>query len=169
MSAAVLSLGSNVGDRLAHLQRAVDALAGVVQRVSPVYETEPWGVAGHDDYLNLILTVASERATPHDWLRRARMCEEAGGRTRGQGSVPRVLDVDVIAVGLVEYHDDDLTLPHPRAHRRAFVLRPWLDVDPVAELPRHGRVDRLLAALPAAERAGVRLVPHTVVVGDAGE
>ncbi len=144
MSTAVLSIGSNVGDRLAHLQSAVDALRPWLRAVSPVYETAPWGPVEQDDYLNAVLLVCDAAATPRDWLARARAAEQAAGRTRDVRWGPRTLDVDVVIVDDVVSDDPDLTLPHPRAAERAFVLVPWLAADPAATLG--GRPVRDLAA-----------------------
>lgn len=144
MSTAVLSIGSNLGDRLAHLQGAVDAMRPWLRAVSPVYETAPWGPVEQDDYLNAVLLVDDATATPHDWLERARAAEQAAGRTRGVRWGPRTLDVDVVAVDDVRSDDAELTLPHPRAAERAFVLVPWLAADPDAVLA--GRPVRELVA-----------------------
>jgi 2-amino-4-hydroxy-6-hydroxymethyldihydropteridine diphosphokinase len=149
----VLSLGSNLGDRLAHLQAAVDVVhrrLGVLA-VSPVYETAPVGGPPQDDYLNAVLLTAVER--PWDALEAAREAEAARARQRTERWGPRTLDVDVVSVDDVVADDPELTLPHPRAHERAFVLAPWLDVDEAAELAGHGAVARLLAAL---DSSGVR-------------
>lgn len=157
MSRAVLSLGSNLGDRVAHLRGAVDALRDHLVAVSGVYETEPWGDPDQPRYLNAIVIVADDRATPRDWLARARRAEDAANRTRDPDRRfgPRTLDVDVIAVYAedgqpVESHDPALILPHPRAHLRAFVLRPWLDVEPYARLPAGWVTDLLTRADPDA-------------------
>ncbi|BBH65110.1 2-amino-4-hydroxy-6-hydroxymethyldihydropteridine diphosphokinase [Actinoplanes sp. OR16] len=153
MTTAVLSLGSNLGDRLAHLRAAVRLLGGAVTAVSRVYETPPWGDDAQPPYLNAVLIVEDASATARHWLERAQACESAGGRVRDPDRRfgPRTLDVDVIAVRdtdgtPVTSDDPDLTLPHPRAHLRAFVLRPWLDVDPDAVLIGHGPVAALLDA-----------------------
>ena len=133
----VLSLGSNLGDRLEMLQRAVDALTDTpdlkVLAVSPVYETEPVGGPDQPDYLNAVV-VAEGRHSPRTLLERALAVENAFDRVREVRWGPRTLDVDVIAVGDLEVHEADLEVPHPRAAERAFVLVPWLDVDAVAEL-----------------------------------
>ena len=153
----VLALGSNLGDRLANLQAAVDALAPGLEEVavSPVYETAPVGGPPQPDYLNAVL-VAVTSLPPQAVLDRSRAAEAALGRARGPRWGPRTLDVDVIAYGNQISSDPELTLPHPRAHERAFVLAPWHDVDPDAVIPGRGRVAELLAALPAG---GVRLCP----------
>ncbi|WP_229067776.1 2-amino-4-hydroxy-6-hydroxymethyldihydropteridine diphosphokinase [Actinoplanes sp. DH11] len=158
MTSAVLSLGSNLGDRHAHLRAAVDLLGSGVAAISGVYETPPWGDTAQPPYLNALVLVHDATATARDWLDRARACESAAGRVRDpeRRFGPRTLDVDVIAVrsadGTPVISDDpELTLPHPRAHLRAFVLRPWLDVDPDAVLPGHGPVAALLRAPGLAE------------------
>jgi 2-amino-4-hydroxy-6-hydroxymethyldihydropteridine diphosphokinase len=158
MSTAVLSMGSNLGDRLAQLQSAVDAFRPWLVGVSPVYETAPWGGVEQDDFLNAVVIVTDPSATAHDWLARAHAAEDAAGRERVQRWGPRTLDVDVIAVDDVVRCEAELTLPHPRAAERAFVLMPWRDVDPRARLG--GRTpDEWLAALPPGELAGVRARP----------
>jgi 2-amino-4-hydroxy-6-hydroxymethyldihydropteridine diphosphokinase len=155
----VLALGSNLGDRLANLQGGVDALCarpgpfGV--EVSPVYETAPVGGPAQPDYLNAVL-VAATTLSAREVLGRAQEAENALGRVRGQHWGPRTLDVDVIVYGTEVSDDPELTLPHPRAHERAFVLAPWHDVDPGAVIPGQGRVADLLAA---AGTDGVRLCP----------
>jgi 2-amino-4-hydroxy-6-hydroxymethyldihydropteridine diphosphokinase len=143
MSRAVLSIGSNVGDRLAYLQSAVNGLRPVA--VSPVYETAPWGGVEQDDYLNAVLVVEDAGTDAYGWLARAHRLEAAAGRTREVRWGPRTLDVDVIDVDGIRSDDPVLTLPHPRAHERAFVLVPWADVDPAAVLPGRGKVADLIA------------------------
>src|SRR2546430_9530705 len=120
MSVAVLSIGSNLGDRLAHLRAAVEALGPAVVAVSPVYETAPWGPVAQDDFLNVVVLARDPAADPRDWLARARELEAARGRTREVRWGPRTLDVDVVDVDGVTSDDPELTLPHPRAHERAF-------------------------------------------------
>jgi len=163
----VLSLGSNLGDRLAHLRAAVAALRPVLESVSEVYETPPWGDPDQPSYLNAAVLVRDEAATARDWLDRAQAIETAEGRVRDpeRRFGPRTLDVDVIVVfdaaGQPVLSDDPvLALPHPRAHLRAFVLRPWADLDPAGRLPGHGRIDDLLAGEPlASDVAAVRARP----------
>jgi len=157
MSRAVLSIGSNLGDRAATVQRAVDAFRPWLRAVSPLYETAPWGPVPQEDYLNAVLVADDPTATPQVWLARAQAAERAAGRVRDERWGPRTLDVDVVAVDDVRSADPELTLPHPRAAERAFVLIPWLAADPDATLA--GRAVRdLVAELPADELAGVRLV-----------
>jgi 2-amino-4-hydroxy-6-hydroxymethyldihydropteridine diphosphokinase len=167
MTRAVLSLGSNLGDRIDHLRSAVDALSRTVLAVSRVYETPPWGDPDQPSYLNAAVLVEDPAATAREWLARVHALERAAGRVRDpqRRFGPRTLDVDVIAVwtdeGVPVLSDDpELTLPHPRAHLRAFVLRPWLDIQPSAQLPGHGWPADLLRAEPvAADAAEVRRRP----------
>jgi 2-amino-4-hydroxy-6-hydroxymethyldihydropteridine diphosphokinase len=162
MSTAVLSVGSNLGDRRAAVQGAVDAFRPWLLAVSPVYETPPWGPVPQGDFLNAVLLAGDRTATPADWLDRARAAERAAGRARELRWGPRTLDVDVIAVDDVACDDPELTLPHPRALERAFVLVPWLAVQPEAQLS--GRLVRdLLASLPLDDVAGVRPRPDLAV------
>jgi 2-amino-4-hydroxy-6-hydroxymethyldihydropteridine diphosphokinase len=156
MTRAVLSLGSNQGDRLAFLRQAVAGFADVLEKASPVYETAPWGVTDQPDFLNAVLLVSSPDVDEWGWLRRGQALEQKAGRVREQRWGPRTLDVDVVTVAGVTSDHPDLLLPHPGTPARATVLVPWLAVDPEAELPGHGRVADLLAALPADDRAGVR-------------
>jgi 2-amino-4-hydroxy-6-hydroxymethyldihydropteridine diphosphokinase len=155
MSHAVLSIGSNLGDRLALLQAAVDSVGTWLVAVSPVYETAPWGPVPQEDYLNAVVVVRDPSAAATDWLDRAHTAEAAAGRTRDVRWGPRTLDVDVVDVDGRRSQDPALTLPHPRAHERAFVLVPWLAADPSAVLSGTP-VAELVSALPADEVAGVR-------------
>ncbi|WP_416902106.1 2-amino-4-hydroxy-6-hydroxymethyldihydropteridine diphosphokinase [Micromonospora echinospora] len=157
MTRAVLSLGSNLDDRLANLRTAVTRLGDAVRVVSGVYETPPWGDTDQPTYLNAVLLAEDPSATARDWLDRARDAERSAGRLRDprRRFGPRTLDVDVVAVwdeaGEPVLSDDpELTLPHPRAHLRAFVLRPWIDIQPYGRLPGHGWLTDLLTAEPVA-------------------
>ncbi|WP_375497336.1 2-amino-4-hydroxy-6-hydroxymethyldihydropteridine diphosphokinase [uncultured Jatrophihabitans sp.] len=156
MTAAVLSIGSNLGDRLATLQGAVDSFRPWVFSVSPVYETAPWGPVPQGDYLNAIVLVDDPSAGAADWLTRAHTAENAAGRTREVRWGPRTLDVDIVTVGDLTSDDPTLTLPHPRAAERAFVLVPWLEVDPAALLGGTS-VKQLVHDLDPADVAGARL------------
>jgi 2-amino-4-hydroxy-6-hydroxymethyldihydropteridine diphosphokinase len=137
---AVLSVGSNVGDRLAYLRLAVDLLAP--QAISPVYETAPVGGVEQADFLNAVLLCDLDAGTVWE---RAQEAERRAGRERTVRWGPRTLDVDVVVADGPA--PEELELPHPRAHERAFVLVPWLDVDPEASLPGAGRVDALVGRL----------------------
>jgi len=153
---AVLSLGSNLGDRMGHLRAAVAGFADVLVAASPVYETAPWGGVEQDDFLNAVLVVDDDGTDEWGWLRRGRSLEDASGRVREVRWGPRTLDVDVVTVEGVVSDDPELLLPHPGTPQRATVLRPWLDVDPVAVLPGYGPVADLLAALGPGAEDGMR-------------
>ena len=164
MTAVVLALGSNLGDRQDILQGAVDAIVGLpgvrVTAVSPVYETVPVGGPAQPDYLNAV--VLADVARPaRELLDRLHEIEAAFDRVRLVRWGPRTLDIDVITFGRERSDDPELTLPHPRAHERAFVLAPWHDADPDAELPGRGRVGELLAK---ADRAGLRRSSLNLVI-----
>jgi 2-amino-4-hydroxy-6-hydroxymethyldihydropteridine diphosphokinase len=145
----VIALGSNIGDRHTKLQGAIDALRdtpGVyLTAVSSVYETAPVDTPeGSENFLNAVV-LADSTVSAHLLLDRALAIEAAYGRERTQErNAPRTLDVDIILIGDRRADDPDLTLPHPRAHERAFVLVPWLEVEPDAEIPGQGTVQELL-------------------------
>lgn len=155
MTRAVLSIGSNLGDRLGYLRLAVDGLGAAVLGASGVYETSPWGVTDQPDFLNAVLIVADDAASARDWLAAAGDLEREAERVRERHWGPRSLDVDIVTVDGYLSDAPELVLPHPMAHRRAFVLLPWVELEPDAELPGRGRVADLLAGLPESERAGV--------------
>jgi 2-amino-4-hydroxy-6-hydroxymethyldihydropteridine diphosphokinase len=161
--AAVIALGSNIGDRRDILQGAVDAIEGIsgvrLTASSPVYETMPVGGPPQPDYLNAVV-LADITISPRELLDRLHEVEAAFDRVRVVRWGPRTLDLDIITVAGERSDDQDLTLPHPRAGERAFVLAPWHDADPDAVLPGHGRVADLLAGVDAAgiRRSGMPLV-----------
>lgn len=167
MTTAVLALGSNVGDRLAYLRGAVAGLAGAVRAVSGVYEAPAWPPGEQaPPYLNAAVLVDDPEMDAWGWLSRAQDLERASGRIRDplRRYAPRTLDVDVIMVVSgdqpVTFDEPDLTLPHPLAHLRAFVLRPWIDIQPYARLPGHGPLaDLLREEAVAAEAAQLRARP----------
>jgi 2-amino-4-hydroxy-6-hydroxymethyldihydropteridine diphosphokinase len=156
---AVLAIGSNLGDRLGTLQRCVQAIARMpdteVLATSPVYQTAPVGGPDQPDYLNAVLIVATG-LTSSDLLAQANRIEAEFGRVREERFGPRTLDIDIISYSGEVSGDPVLTLPHPRAHERAFVLAPWHDIDAGAEVPGRGAVRDLLARL---DRGGVRREP----------
>ena len=148
---AVLSIGSNLGDRVAYLQGAVDSLTDTpevwVTGVSPVYETRPVDAPeGSEDFLNVVVTLDTTLSAA-TLLDRALAIETAYERERGEPNGPRTLDVDLIVVGDRRADDDHLVLPHPRAAERSFVLAPWFDLEPDAELPGHGAIADLMEKL----------------------
>jgi 2-amino-4-hydroxy-6-hydroxymethyldihydropteridine diphosphokinase len=151
----VLGLGSNVGDRLAHLQRAVDALteAGPVVAVSPVYETDPVGGPEQADFFNAVVIVETDLSADA-LLGLAHTAEARSARVRDQRWGPRTLDVDIVAIGDEVVDEPDLVVPHPRAAERAFVLVPWSAVDGDAAFPDGRLVTDVLAGLDVE---GVRL------------
>jgi 2-amino-4-hydroxy-6-hydroxymethyldihydropteridine diphosphokinase len=156
---AVLALGSNLGERMATLQGAVNAIADTpdvwVTGVSPVYETEPVDCPPDaKTFLNAVVLIDTTLAASR-LMDRALAIEDAFERERSEvRNAPRTLDVDLIVVGDRRSDDESLRLPHPRATERAFVLRPWLDVEPDAEFPSLGPVADLLENL---DQSGLKL------------
>lgn len=152
---AALGLGSNLGDRLALLSAALESLAsepGIdVVAVSSLVETDPVGDVAQPDFLNAVVVV-NTTLPPLELLALAQRCEQDAGRVRGERWGPRTLDVDVLAYDAVESEDAVLTLPHPRALERGFVLVPWAEVDPAFEVS--GRTVQAWAA--DVDRSGVR-------------
>jgi 2-amino-4-hydroxy-6-hydroxymethyldihydropteridine diphosphokinase len=157
VSRAVLSIGSNLGDRLANLRIAVTGLSDWLVAASPVYETAPWGVTDQPDFLNAVLIVEDPDADEWTWLRRAQSLESRAGRVRDRHWGPRTLDVDVVTVDEVISTHPDLLLPHPGTPDRATVLIPWLAIDPNATLPGKGPAAPLLSALPQDTKSAVHL------------
>ena len=148
---AVLGLGSNLGERLEMLQGAVDALVDApgidVVAISPVYETDPvGGPEGQPPFLNAVIIVTTSMPA-RTLFERCLAVEDAFERVRDVRWGPRTLDIDVIIYGDTVSDAEDLTLPHPRAAERAFVLVPWHDIEPDAELTGHGAIADLLAKL----------------------
>jgi len=163
LHSAVLSVGSNLGDRLGTLQGCVQAISGLagteVLAISPVYETAPVGGPAQPDYLNAVLAVRTA-LDARALLAATQGIEADFGRVRAERFGPRTLDIDIISYDGEVSDDPVLTLPHPRAHERAFVLAPWHDLDPAASLPGRGPVAALLAGLG---RDGVRYRPDLIL------
>ena len=154
---AVLALGSNLGDRLNRLQSAVAALEDTpevtIVAISSVYETVPVdALEGSGKFLNAVVLIDTT-LTVHTLLDRALAIEEAFGRERSVKGAPRTLDVDLLVVGQRVCDDEQLKLPHPRAHERGFVLVPWLEIDPEGEIPGRGFVADLIGDV---DTSGVR-------------
>ena len=150
MAHVLLALGANLGDREAALQSVVDAMPGGFTdiRCSRIHETPPWGVTDQPPFLNAV--VAADTALhPSEVLAFAQECEAAALRTHDVRWGPRTLDVDVIAYDDMVQDDPRLTLPHPLAHLRAFVLVPLLEVEPTFFLPGRGFARDLLNRLDA--------------------
>lgn len=194
MTTALLSLGSNMGEPRRYLADAVATLGPVVQRVSSVYRTPPWGPVAQDDFLNIAVLVGDDATDAPGWWLRAQQLEQHAQRRRDIRWGPRTLDVDVVMVwhavdeasgggsgsrdgsggsdsrdgsddsdgsgergpggrghgpdpDPILSNDPRLTLPHPRAHERGFVLVPWAEVQPDAHLPGHGPVAALLGGI----------------------
>ena len=148
---AVLAIGSNLGDRLNRVQGGVAALEDTpevtIVAISSVYETAPLGAPeGSGRFLNAVVLIDTT-LTVHTLLDRALAIEDAFGRERGEPNAPRTLDVDLIVVGDRVAADDQLTLPHPRAHERGFVLAPWLEIDPEGEIPGKGFVADIIGGV----------------------
>ena len=142
---AVISLGANVGDPKANLDLAVALLreATDVIAVSSYLQTKPVGGPEQPDYLNAVAIVESDLPAK-DLLALLNGIETAMGRTREIHWGPRVIDLDLIQYGGLLVQDEKLTLPHPRAHERRFVLAPWFEIEPEAILLTHGRISDLL-------------------------
>ena len=142
---AVISLGANIGDTKANLDLAIGLLreATEVIAVSSYSQTKPIGGPEQPDYLNAVVIVESELPAK-DLLALLNGIETAMGRTREIHWGPRVIDLDLIQYGGLLVNDEKLTLPHPRAHQRRFVLAPWLEIEPEAVLLTHGRISDLL-------------------------
>jgi 2-amino-4-hydroxy-6-hydroxymethyldihydropteridine diphosphokinase len=128
---AFLGLGSNLGDREAHLRRAVDSLraADTVVAVSPVYETGPVGGPPQGAYLNLVVELDTDRSA-RQLLELCQRLEAEGERVRTERWGPRTIDVDVLLLGGERIDEPDLQVPHPRLWERRFVLAPLADVAP---------------------------------------
>ena len=172
---AVLALGSNLGESESTIERAVVDLreAGVrILRVSPLYRTAPvGGPEGQPDYVNAVIEVSTE-LSPYELLKLCNAVEAAHHRERLVRWGPRTLDIDVIDYDGVISEDPVLTLPHPRAQERAFVLVPWAQMDPQARLtvthraePSGERPDEVPAPL-SREVVNVAELSRTLVEAD---
>jgi 2-amino-4-hydroxy-6-hydroxymethyldihydropteridine diphosphokinase len=155
---AYLGIGSNLGDRLAHLQAAVDGLAATdgvdVVAVSGVYATEPVGGPEQDEFLNAVVAIDTE-LDARALLDVAHRVEDAAGRVRAERWGPRTLDVDVLLVGDEHVHEPDLEVPHPRMWERGFVVVPLADVDP--DVHDHAEPDSF-GGWPGVRRTDLSLV-----------
>jgi len=146
---AVIALGANLGEPRSQVSSAVDAIREIMKviAVSSLYETEPFGVPdAQPNYINAVLIGDTEHK-PLDLMKALLDLENELGRTRSFQNAARIIDIDIIDLGGLFMESEALTLPHPRAHERRFVLEPWLEIDPEAHLPGRGTVNELLAAL----------------------
>lgn len=145
---ATVGLGSNLGDRLANLQFAIDSLNATVgtqvHSISPVYETDPVGGPAQDDYLNAVV-VLKTILSPEQLLDATQQIELSAHRQRNERWGPRTLDLDLLAMDDLTINSQNLVLPHPRAHERGFVLLPWSTLDPNYIIPGHRSIAELLA------------------------
>lgn len=166
-----LGLGSNLGNRLLNLQEALNKLDATremtIEQVSPVYESPAQGYESPNDYLNAVAEISWD-GTPLRLLQHCYKIEAAGGRHARPkdgltGYADRTIDIDILWLDGVETVDGRLTLPHPRAAQRAFVLIPWIDLDPDVVLNGYSLED-CLAALPKKEVEAVRRVPGVLVL-----
>jgi 2-amino-4-hydroxy-6-hydroxymethyldihydropteridine diphosphokinase len=168
MADVALALGSNMGDSATILQGAVDDLCAVegltLEAVSAVYETDPVGGPDQDAYLNAVV-VGRTTLTGPDLLAATQAVETAWHRMRDVRWGPRTLDVDILTLGGEVVDTPSLTIPHPRAHERAFVLVPWCDVAPDAVVPGRGSVAALRQAV---DSAGVRATPVVLRLTESG-
>jgi len=148
----VLALGSNLGNRESNIEEAVSELENIIEitHLSTMHETAPVGGPKQGDYLNAVLIGESE-LTPHELLALTSKIESKLGRVREVRNGPRTIDIDIIVFGEIQINTPDLQIPHPRAHQREFVLAPWLDIDPDAQIPGRTSVAKILAELAVSE------------------
>lgn len=154
----IISIGSNLGNRKDYLQFAVDKISSLpktlLTKVSSIYETLPQGFTDQPNFFNAILEIDTD-LTPPELLTEIRQIELAANRERLVRNGPRTLDIDVISFANQQITGPELEVPHPRAQLRQFVLLPWLEVDPTAQLVGLGSVKELSDAL--ADQGVVRL------------
>jgi 2-amino-4-hydroxy-6-hydroxymethyldihydropteridine diphosphokinase len=146
---AVVALGANLEEPRNAMDLAIELLkqSTDVTTVSSMYETAPVGGPEQDNYINAVVILESELPAA-DLLSLLHGIEKSMGRVRDVHWGPRVIDLDLIQYGTLLSKSDELTLPHPRAHERRFVLEPWHEIDSDAILLTHGRIDQLLEQLP---------------------
>ena len=145
---AVIALGSNLGDRESYIQSALKEMATflTIERVSTLIETKPVGGPSQGDYLNAVVLGECELEA-EELLKKLMEIEKNLGRVREEINGPRTIDLDIISMGDLVIQSENLSLPHPRAHLRRFVLEPWLEVDPEAQLVGRGSVRELLRSI----------------------
>ena len=168
MARAYLGLGSNVGERLQFLRRAVACLGEVVgirvTRVSSVYETEPVGVTDQGWFLNAVVEVDT-MLSAEALLERTQAIERALGRMRARRWGPRTIDLDILLYGDLQLKTDSLTIPHPELHRRAFVMIPLLELNPGLSLPDSTAISACLTRLGSHEQVRQVAPPAALAAG----
>jgi 2-amino-4-hydroxy-6-hydroxymethyldihydropteridine diphosphokinase len=145
----VLALGANLGDPRKQISLAIDAIRGLVkvEKVSSLYETAPFKVNdAQPNYINAVL-VGETELQPKELIKELLAIEAKLGRQRTLPKAARTIDIDIVDYEGFFLESDELTLPHPRAHERRFVLEPWVEIEPDAVLREHGPIKELLAAL----------------------
>lgn len=149
---AVVALGANLDDPRAAVELAIAMLGEATNllAVSSCYSTKPVGGPPQPDFVNAVCIIESE-LPPLELLHLLHGIEKSMGRVREEHWGPRVIDLDLVSYGEFNITEENLTLPHPRAHQRRFVLEPWIEIDPDAVLVSHGSIRDLLAQLPPAE------------------
>ena len=151
MTHVVLSIGANLGDAETIVHQTINQLSEILKesKASRIYQTSPVGVEDQPDFFNAVI-VGEWGGTADELLKRTSKLEEAAGRERELRWGARTLDVDIITFGDQVSHDPKLTLPHPRAHERLFVLIPWIELQPDAQLIGQGDVSGIIEALQSA-------------------
>jgi len=162
MAKTYISVGSNIGNRLENCRKAVAAIAELakITAVSSVYETEPVGPKDQPDFINCAVEIETD-LPPRKLLSELLSIEDALGRVRKERWRERAVDLDIIFYGSLAMNSDDLTIPHPRAHLRRFVLEPLAEIDPAFVHPVLGAsVSELLEKVEGLERV-VKTAPPT--------
>ena len=145
----VIALGANLGEPRAQLEEAIEALRDAIkiEAISSFYETKPFKVNEEQpNYINAVL-IGETMLEAEQLMKELLAIEERIGRKRSTINAARLIDLDIIDYQRMVINSENLTLPHPRAFEREFVLRPWIEIDPKAQLTGFGAVKELLAAL----------------------
>ena len=151
MTRVVLSIGANLGDAETMVHQTIHQLSEILKesKASRIYQTAPVGVEDQPEFFNAVV-MGEWGGTADELLEKTSKLEEAAGRERILRWGVRTLDIDIIAFGDQVSHDPKLTLPHPRAHERLFVLIPWIELQPDAHLIGQGDVSAIIEALQSA-------------------
>jgi 2-amino-4-hydroxy-6-hydroxymethyldihydropteridine diphosphokinase len=145
----VLALGANLGDPRKQISLAIDAIRDIVkvEKVSSLYETAPFKVNdSQPNYINVVL-IGDTELQPKELIKELLAIEAKLGRQRTLPKAARTIDIDIVDYEGFFLESEELTLPHPRAHERRFVLEPWAEIEPNARLRERGPIKELLAAL----------------------